>query len=186
MPTEDECSSAQMDKLNDPNFCVNSFCPAANAAWPHELDELCRPLVAPQFVFGEVEHAGDVPDSVKSFCAAYTQSIMDESQSHVSGPDGQGFPTDQAAQTSGCLFSELYEHMLEKCQSKCVKRTWACLVPQSYCTRVGNEADSISNTLKYFGDTGGLIDTSGVKRYDNEHECNQTCLASVDGGLPEI
>jgi hypothetical protein len=184
MPTETECSSSQLSAVKASNFCEKTFCPAANAAWPHELPEICRPLVGteaygPQ-VFGEVRHAGDVPAEVKSFCEAHKQSIIDESQSHVS-------PTDRPGQTSGCLFSVLYDHMLDECRPKgCLKKSWACLVPQSYCTRVGNEADSISSTLKYRGDSGGLVDTSGIERYDNEHSCNVFCLASATGGLPPI
>jgi hypothetical protein len=181
------------------DFCKTTFCPAANAAWPHELPEICRPLVGteaygPQ-VFGELRHAEDVPAEVKSFCEAHKQSIIEESQSHVSSPqkvttsDGKTLwvPTDRPGQTSGCLFSVLYDHMLDECRPKgCLKKSWACLVPQSYCTRVGNEADSISSTLKYRGDSGGLMDTSGIERYDDEHSCNVFCLASETGGLPPI
>ena len=191
MPTETDCSGAQLGALKASDFCEKTFCPAANAAWPHELPELCRPLVGteaygPQ-VFGQVLHAGDVPAAVKSFCEAHKESIIEESQSHVTGPDKQGFPTDRAAQTSGCLFSVLYDHMLDECKPKgCLKKSWACLVPQSYCERVGNEPDSISSTLKHLGDSGGLIDTSGIKRYDDEHSCNAFCLSSATAGLPVI
>jgi hypothetical protein len=190
MPTESICSSSQLDGLKASGFCESTFCPAANAAWPYGLDELCRPLVGteaygPQ-VFGEVLNSDNVPSVVKSFCDSYKQSIIDESQSHVTGPDKYGFPTDKTAQTEGCNFSVLYAQMVAECESSCMKRSWACLVPQSYCDKVGNEDSSISSTLEHLGDAGGLIDTSGIKRYDSEHDCNLACLAQVSGGLPTI
>jgi len=186
MPTENECSSSQLKAIETSDFCEKSFCPAANAAWPYELDALCRPLVAPGF-FGNVLHSSEVPSVVRDFCESHRDSIVDEGQSHITGPDKEGFPTDRPGPTKGCLFSVLYSRMLDRCQDdKCLKRTWACLVPNSYCERVGNEENSIPSTMKYFGDTAGLIDTSQVKRFDDEHACNQFCLSSPSAGLPAV
>lgn len=170
MSTQSDCSQTQLAQINTDNFCSDSFCPAANLAWPYELNALCKQLVLPFFLVGEVQNVDKVPSAVSDFCNKYKESITNET----------------AVNSSGCTFSVLYEHMIDKCRSQCVERSWACLVPQSYCYRVANKGDAIASTLKYFGDFGSRIDTSGIQMYNDEHECNRYCLASTNGGLPSI
>jgi hypothetical protein len=151
------------------DFCKNTFCPAANAAWPLELNQLCRPLVAKDTqAFGSVIN-NNISASILDFCLANKQSILAELQPGNAGG-----------------FSAVYEKMLGDCKDICVQRHWACLVPQSYCSRVGNSPSDISDTFKYLGDSGGLLDTTQIQRYTDESSCNAACLKSESSALPVI
>lgn len=154
------------------SFCKDTFCPAVNAAWPHELNSLCRQLVAPQ-IFGSVINDQAVPAEVKRFCVQFIPAVQAELPG--SGAD------------SSATISTMYANMLVKC-ADCVRESWACLTPESYCERVGNEKGSIASGLnyEYGGDSSQYLGGGDIRKFTTEHECNKFCLASADAGLQPI
>jgi hypothetical protein len=171
--SQDVCSIKAHPEIGAADFCDKTFCPAFNAAWPLEMDRLCRPIVGPFFLFGDVDKGNEsiTPDSVKSFCATYKKNIMMETQ---------GNP-------SGCMFSELYNLMKTTCKSNpCLKTNFACLAPESYCVKVGNEAGALAKGLGFDGDLASVIDVSKIKMYQDQGQCDSACLKDPNGGLPPL
>jgi hypothetical protein len=164
------CSKEDLAVVKTDDFCSHVFCPALEAAWPLGLDRLCRPLVTQGRSgnpFGKIRDPAKIDPSVVDFCNANKSLIL-------------------KAQDESCNFSEIYDYMKNYCGGQCSGLKWGCLVPQSYCSKIGAGDDSISSTLKVLGDQGSLIDTSGIERYSDESECNDMCLSSKTAGLPAL
>lgn len=107
------------------------------------------------------------------FCKKYAAEINSE------GKDGGG----SAVSGGGCIWSVLYDQMKSSCQSDCFHRTFACLTPESYCVRAGNEKGALSAGMQFLGDTAGFVDISQVKTFDNASDCDTFCLAAKDTGI---
>lgn len=117
-----------------------------------------------------------MPSTVTDFCNKYVAEIKDEGTEHV-GAD------DSASKTNGCIWSVLYDRMKAKCGHECFERTYACLTPQSYCLRLGNEKGALAAGMQYLGDVSGMVDTSGVKTFKSADECDAYCLNATDTGI---
>lgn len=107
---------------------------------------------------------------VNSFCQQYAAEV------HADG-------ISDSSDAKGCIWSELYAVMKRKCGPTCFKTTYACLTPQSYCVKVGNEKDAISRGLAYYGDSSGMLDSSRVKTFDDGNACDDYCLKSTEFGI---